>query len=291
MPELPEVETMVRGIRPYAKDHKIVEVTECPNHCQPILMEPPFRNFKKKVVGKRITNVRRLGKRVVMDLESGSSIVIEPRMTGLVLLAGAPDETHLRIRWDLDSTGTYSAIWFWDRRGLGTVRLLESKRIDELYGPENLGPDALMMTESLWQERCARTKREIKVVLLDQKVVAGIGNLYASEILHRAAIDPTATADSLKFASIARLAEATRSVLLKAIELEGSTLGDGTYRNALSQYGSYQNEHRVYMREGQACVICQEGTITRIVQSQRSTFFCPKCQKSAKKLVDNDSVN
>ena len=214
-----------------------------------------------------------------MDVSDGANLVVEPRMTGLMLLADPPDVEHLRLRWDFRDPGEFRSLWFWDRRGLGTVTLFERGAIDFKLGPETLGPDALEMTVSRWIDCCHKTRREIKVLLLDQRVVAGIGNLYASEILHRAAINPTAHANSLNLKSVERLAAAVNSVLLKAIECEGSTLGDGTYRNALNQNGHYQNEHRAYMREGQLCLECRKGRIVRIVQAQRSTFYCPGCQK------------
>ncbi|MBC8115854.1 MAG: formamidopyrimidine-DNA glycosylase, partial [Candidatus Saccharimonas sp.] len=173
----------------------------------------------------------------------------------------------------------YNSVWFWDRRGLGTVRLFGPGELERDLGPTKLGPDALSFNSALWRERLGSTSRAVKVALLDQKLVAGIGNLYASEILHVAGIDPHRTADSLRSAEVKRLAAAVRSVLEMAIQHEGSTLGDGTYRNALNQSGRYQNEHRVYMRDGESCSTCGRGRVARIVQAQRSTFFCTKCQK------------
>ena len=115
--------------------------------------------------------------------------------------------------------------------------------------------------------------------MLDQSALAGIGNLYASEILHQAGIHPAARCDRLRRSQWQSLWQATQDVLHEAIQCEGSTLGDGTYRNALNQTGNYQNHHRVYMRAGQSCPSCRNGEIRRIVQAQRSTFFCPACQK------------
>jgi formamidopyrimidine-DNA glycosylase len=117
------------------------------------------------------------------------------------------------------------------------------------------------------------------VVLLDQQVAAGIGNLYASEILHAAGIHPNRPADSLSAREVAKLHAAARSVLEDAILHEGSTLGDGTYRNALNKAGGYQNVHRVYQKQGEVCRRCRRGVIERTVQAQRSTFFCPRCQR------------
>ena len=118
----------------------------------------------------------------------------------------------------------------------------------------------------------------IKVAMMVQKFVAGIGNLYASEILHRAKIHPETPAKSLKKKHTAKLQKFTLEILTEAIRYEGSTLGDGTYRNALNEAGGYQNAHRVYARAGKVCTSCQQTEILRIVQCQRSTFYCPACQ-------------
>ena len=119
----------------------------------------------------------------------------------------------------------------------------------------------------------------IKIVLLDQRTVAGIGNLYASEILHVSRIHPAQRADRLKPAELSRLSDAVRCVLEEAIRDEGSTLSDATYRTALNQNGRYQHKHRVYGRADETCPTCSNGAIRRIVQGQRSTFFCPECQR------------
>lgn len=269
---------MVRGIRDQVTDRTIQDFVRCPTTCKPNLISPTFKVLRQRMVGKKISAVRRIGKRVVLDLSGDSSVVIEPRMTGLVLLSDPPDIPHLRFRWDLVGPGNYSSFWFWDRRGLGTVRLHTRPQLRELLETGNLGPDALQMNPNVWKERLDGSKREIKTVLLDQKVVAGIGNLYASEILHLSSIHPTISAGALTVQQIGRLSESVAIVLEKAIELEGSTLGDGTYRTALNKSGGYQNMHRVYMREGQSCPTCRIEKIVRIVQAQRSTFFCPKCQ-------------
>ena len=279
MPELPEVETMVRGIRPFVENRRILAVNRCPTHCRPITIVPAVNRLTRKLVGQTVTTVRRLGKRVVLDLSNATTVVIEPRMTGLMLLANPPDVGHLRLEWQFDGQREFNSVWFWDRRGLGTIRLFAAGELEQVYGPDNLGPDALEFTIAQWRERLKGTSRAIKVALLDQKLVAGIGNLYASEILHVAGIDPERSCQKLSNSQIERLGQAARAVLERAIETEGSTLSDGTYRNALSQSGRYQNEHRVYMREDQSCPTCSRGVIVRLVQAQRSTFYCPKCQR------------
>ena len=138
--------------------------------------------------------------------------------------------------------------------------------------------DALLATPEILSQRLSRSRRAIKVALLDQAAVAGIGNLYASEILHLAGIHPARRCDLLRKDDWRRIHQALVEVLEDAIRHEGSTLSDGTYRNALNEAGGYQNHHRVYDRAGQVCRRCGKAEIVRIVQAQRSTFYCPKCQ-------------
>ena len=188
MPELPEVETMVRGLRPYVLNRTILSVSICPHDCKPITLQPSLARQRRQLLGKQFVEVSRLGKRVVL---------IEPRMTGLMLLSDPPDLSHLRLKWEFDGGGEFSSLWFWDRRGLGTVTLYPPGQLTEKYHEQSLGPDALEMTAEDWEVRCRKTAREIKVVIMDQKIVAGIGNLYASEILHQAQLNPTTPAKSL----------------------------------------------------------------------------------------------
>lgn len=281
MPELPEVETMVRGIRPHVEGRRIAAVRRCRCRYRPIEITPFAAAMAMRTRGRQIIAVDRVAKRIVLTLDSGDGFVIEPRMTGLMLVSDPPNRDHLRFEWRLEdpSAGDSASLWFWDRRGLGSVRLCSAEQLSASLGPPHLGPDALAMTLDDWRERLQRTRRAVKVALLDQKLVAGIGNLYASEILHRARIHPEHPAHRLTGRHLGRLWESARTVLEAAIRSEGSTLSDGTYRNALNQNGSYQNEHRVYDRAGELCPSCRRAEIRRIVQAQRSTFFCPQCQR------------
>jgi formamidopyrimidine-DNA glycosylase len=205
------------------------------------------------------------------------AIVFEPRMAGLVLLADPPTCAHLRFRADLRD-GDVPHLWYWDRRGLGSVRLLTRDEIEQQLGPHRLGPDALTVDAELLRVRLGRRGTPIKVALLDQSAVAGIGNLYASEILHDARIDPRVKCHTLVTHHWRRLAKSVVRTLEGAIRYEGSTLADGTYRTALNESGGYQNRHRVYGRAGEICTACGRDQILRIVQAQRSTFFCLTCQ-------------
>jgi len=279
MPELPEVETMRRGILPIIGSC-IGSVSRPPCERRPIQITPAVESIHQLVQGKTIVAIGRRGKRVLINLDDQQTIVIEPRMMGLVLLVAPPTTEHLRLRISLTG-GPSKELLFWDRRGLGTVRLLSPEAASYWLGEARIGRDALEITTEQLREQLASSRRAIKVALLDQKHVAGIGNLYAAEILHLAGVDPRTRCDRLTKPQWARIQAATLTVLNDAIAHEGSTLSDGTYRNALNQDGGYQNQHRVYDREGQPCGRCGVGTIRRIVQTQRSTFFCPECQRKS----------
>jgi formamidopyrimidine-DNA glycosylase len=279
MPELPEVETMRRGVAP-AVGCRIAAVERLPCPRKPIAIEPGLAALRRRIEGTRIERTDRAGKRVVLWLDSGDALVFEPRMTGLVLLADPPDPLYSRLRLSVrGGKGSPRQLIYWDRRGLGSVKLLTPRQFDDRYGLHALGPDALAMTAAAYRERLGRSSRAVKPALLDQRAVAGIGNLYASEILHVAGVHPARACRLLTQQQWDRIAAAALDVLHTAIRYEGSTLSDGTYRNALNQNGGYQNEHRVYDKAGAACPRrgCR-GIVERIVQAQRATFFCPRCQ-------------
>ncbi len=276
MPELPEVETMRRGIAAI-RGSVIRQAGRMPCRCRPIHITPRVDAFRRRVIGARITAVQRLGKRVVVRLDNGHAILFEPRMTGLVLVTNPPDPRYLRFQLVLEG-GPWPALWYWDRRGLGKVYVLSAQNYRQLARGGGLGPDALTLTATDLRTRLSRSRQAIKVALLDQQKLAGIGNLYASEILHAAGLHPARTCDRLESCDWRHLHQAIQNVLRRAIRHEGSTLSDGTYRNAINGEGRYQNHHRVYARSGRPCTSCRRGTIVREVQAQRSTFFCPICQ-------------
>jgi formamidopyrimidine-DNA glycosylase len=203
-------------------------------------------------------------------------LVIEPRMTGLMLVADPPTPQHVRMEIQLDSP-QHSRLLFWDRRGLGTIRLLDDRGLAAACGPDRLGPDGLAVTGDDLRSRLAGSRRAVKVALLDQRAVAGIGNIYAAEILFAAGIDPRVPCRRVNAARWEQIAAAARSILAEAVRLEGSTISDETYKTADNRSGQFQLQHRVYGREGDPCRRCG-AMIRRIVQTQRSTFFCQECQ-------------
>lgn len=275
MPELPEVETMCRGIQPIV-GCRIAAVERTPSPCQPIRIQPGISVLNRRLIGQTIHKVERAGKRVVLRIGADECLVFEPRMTGLVLMEDPPTREHLRFRIRFAGRRVRPLL-FWDRRGLGQIHLVDANEFKRRILEGKLGPDALAISSDEMYARLRSRKSAIKVALLNQKLVAGIGNLYASEMLFLAGIHPARRCDRLSHREVNRLHQAMIRVLKAAIRYEGSTLSDGTYRNAFNQAGGYQNHHRVYDRAGSDCFGCQ-GPIQRIVQAQRATFFCPCCQ-------------
>ncbi len=275
MPELPEVETMCRGIYPIL-GKQIKSVTTPPCSYRPIQMRPSIDLIASRLVGCKVQKVIRIGKRVVIQTPC-DSLILQPKMTGLVALDVPPDPDHVRLQIDFSQR---LRLQFWDSRGLGVVELIPTEELHARVVHGRLGPDALVITADEFVARLHATARPIKVALLDQKILAGVGNLYASEMLFEAKIDPTLPASAISASRLRKLHAVMLDILNLAIELEGSTLSDGTYRNAVNDPGSYQNNHRVYDKADSTCTRCRRSPIVRIVQAQRSTFYCPVCQKS-----------
>jgi formamidopyrimidine-DNA glycosylase len=297
MPELPEVETMCRGIARLRGETILSASFPTRRRLRPIGCRPAAGVVARSLRGRRLIAVHRRGKRAILQLSparrppTGATgqegfLVIEPRMTGLLLVAEPPTTAHVRLRLRFESEAAPELL-FWDRRGLGTVALVDADGLDRMCGSQRLGPDALGVDADTYRARLGRSSRPVKVALLDQKSVAGIGNIYASEILFRAGVHPKRRCRRLRGAEWARLAAATREILAEAVALGGSTLRDATYRTAENREGRYQERHRVYARAGLPCPRC--GTpIRRIVQAQRSTFYCPGCQVAGRRTVAGD---
>ena len=282
MPELPEVETMCRGLTGCV-GRRIAAVAFPRSRVRPITVSPRPAALSRAVIGRTIAGVGRRGKRVVLELAAAAVeplwLVIEPRMTGLMLVAEPPSTEHVRLDLALaESHGPGpQRILFWDQRGLGTIRLFDARGLERACGAAKLGPDGLTVTGVALAARLGRSVRAVKVALLDQRAVAGIGNIYAAEILFRSCIDPRTPCRRLRPDAWNRIAACARGVLAEAVRHEGSSIGDDLYRTAAGTPGRFQQRHRVYGRAGQPCRRCGVA-IERIVQAQRSTFHCPRCQ-------------
>lgn len=249
---------------------------------RPISIEPRPASLAQRLHGRCVAGVHRRGKRIVIEIAPTAAdvrrwLAIEPRMTGLMLLVDPPTAEHVRMVVEFADRG-HERLTFWDRRGLGTIRLFDDAGLDRACGPQKHGPDGLAVTGDELAAALGESRRAVKVALLDQRAVAGIGNIYAAEILHRCGIDPRSRCRRLKADQWHQVAAMTRRVLAEAVRHEGSSIGDETYRTADNRVGRFQRRHRVYGREGQPCIGCG-GEIVRIVQAQRATFFCPACQR------------
>jgi formamidopyrimidine-DNA glycosylase len=280
MPELPEVETMRRQLAPVV-GAEIAAVRRPRVPLRSITFRPSLAAIRRRLPGRKIVRLDRLGKRLAFWLEGRNPsplvLLIEPRMTGCVTFVPLPDRKHIRLVLELKGAPV-PAVYFWDVRGLGVVELATPEEWTQLT--RRIGPDALLVSARHLQDRLCRAKRPIKTALMDQAVLAGIGNLYASEILFVAGIHPETPCSDLEQAYWRRLCRAMRRVLRRAIEAQGSTLADGTYRTIEGEPGFYQYDHYVYQRTGEACRRCKSGQIRRITQAGRSTFFCPVCQSN-----------
>jgi formamidopyrimidine-DNA glycosylase len=275
MPELPEVETMVRGLRPALRGRRLLRLeVRDPS----LLQGCSARELARYGRGATVAEVGRRGKWVVVTLAGDRGIiVIQPRMTGGFWLLEPARPEHIRLVFHVD--GPRAMIWYCDTRRLGRIgwhaRAADAARVFAL----SHGPDALEIAGKDLEARLARTTRGIKPALMDQKVLAGIGNIYADEILHVARIHPERCAATLSAPERKRLHRAIGKVLTTAIALEGSTF-DAGYRTVLGLEGGFLAQNFVYGRENQPCRACSEPIFkTRIAGLiGRPTYYCPRCQ-------------
>ena len=277
---------MCRGLAPIV-GRRIAGATLPRGRVRPLRVSPAPAVLCRRLAGRRVAGVHRRGKRVMLEVAAGAGrdrewLVVEPRMTGLMLVVEPPTEEHVRLVLDLAGRGSPRQVRFWDRRGLGTIRLVDDRGLEAACGAARLGPDGLTVSGTHLRDRLGDSRRAVKVALLDQRAVAGIGNIYAAEILFRAGLDPRTPCRRLRRGDWERIAAETRRVLAEAVRLEGSSIGDETYRTADSRPGRAQRRHRVYGRAGQPCRRC--GTpVERIVLGQRATFYCSQCQRRSGK--------
>jgi formamidopyrimidine-DNA glycosylase len=272
MPELPEVENLARGLRAEILGERIESVC-C--HFPPVLGTDP-KSFSRYVLGKAIEDICRHGKYLFLRLSGSLHLALHLRMTGQLLLlprnAVVDKHTHLEIYLKDRSR----KIAFRDVRKFGRLLLLETG-IEKFLIQKKLGPDALDITGRRLTEAFRKTKRSIKSALLDQTVIAGLGNIYTDEILFREAIAPQRPVSTLAPKEIASLLRTTRKVLRLAIRGCGTSISD--YVGVEGQQGSYQHKLRVYNRQGRPCTRC--GTpIDKAKVAGRGTYFCPACQSS-----------
>lgn len=273
MPELPEVETIARKLRSALVGQTITEVDVL---WARTVDRPDVASFREELVGARIDQVRRRGKFLILELSTERSLLVHLRMSGSFALVETGEEVeedkHTRITLTLENG---SRLLYVDPRKFGRFYLVkDEEEVLRDLGPEPLGPD---FSSDELRERLSGRRGEIKRLLLDQRFIAGLGNIYASEILWHARVHPQRIAGSLSEGESRRLYEAIVCVLHQGIEHGGTSLDDRQYVYPDGGLGEHQEHLKVYDRADDACPRCGY-TLTRIVQGQRSTYYCPRCQ-------------
>ncbi|MBS3886462.1 MAG: DNA-formamidopyrimidine glycosylase [Dethiobacter sp.] len=274
MPELPEVETIRRGLEQLLLGREFAGV-EVFYHGS--LKSPSVEELQQKLPGRRVAGIERRGKYLLLNLHDGTILVIHLRMTGKLVFSrvAASGQKHLHL---IFSFADGSCLAFSDIRKFGTIWWLPKECLVELKGISSLGPEPLSADfhfPYLDRELEKRTVN-IKALLLNQQFLAGLGNIYVDEILHRACVLPGRSSRSLTRTERLALFAAIRSVLEEAIVKRGTTVSD--YRDAAGSAGSFQEELQVYGRRNQPCRRCGQ-TIERKVVAGRGTHFCPLCQR------------
>lgn len=283
LPELPEVETVRRGLAPVMEGRRIDRA----HVNRPDLRWPLPAGLADRLQGQAVTALRRRSKYLLVDLASGETLIVHLGMSGRMLVSGATlgtyvhahpaPQKHDHVVLDMDGG---ARITFNDARRFGAMDLVPTSALETHWllrslGPEPLG-NAFHEDYLAWAFRGRTTP--VKAALLDQRIVAGLGNIYVCEALHRAGISPRRKAGHIATRRVRSLVPVIRAVLTDAIEAGGSSLRD--YRQSSGELGYFQHTFRVYGREGRPCVTpdCL-GTVRRIVQSGRSTFLCMTCQR------------
>ncbi len=273
MPELPEVETVKRALSRTITSRKVLNVE---SNFEKIVASPDFKTFQKNIAGKNIESITRRGKFLLFHLSGGKIMVSHLRMTGHWLVGSKIEKNkfmHLILQLSGGQTMAYS-----DIRKFGRVWLIDTKELGKFkpilkLGPEPLGNEFVFAEFS---RELAINRSRIKVVLLNQQVVAGLGNIYVDEVLYDAGVNPRRPANRLKIAEKKRIFDAIREIIAKAIKFRGTTVVNFTTPEGKG--GDFQKQLKVYGKKGDSCPRCK-GEIKRIVLAGRGTHYCPKCQK------------
>lgn len=277
MPELPEVETVRRGLADQVLGRRITRVE--------VGRERTVRRTSARAVidgltGTSIVAAQRRGKYLILPLDSGDAVMVHLRMSGRLLVADAGSErpAHTHVVMTMGAT----ELRFVDPRTFGEVVVFDPDHADvEVPELARLGVDPIVdpFDRSVLVRVLAGTSRDVKAVLLDQHRIAGLGNIYTDEVLHRARVRPDRPADRLRPVEITRMAQAITDVLEAAIEAGGSTLEDTQYVDLSGETGWFQTQHLVYGRSGEPCLTCGRGEIRRATVAGRTSAYCPRCQK------------
>lgn len=274
MPELPEVETIRRTLEPYLKGLMLQRAEVL----SPSLRQPLAGESFTRLLGQTVHNLTRRGKFLIFELQS-DVLVCHLGMSGRLLLHLRPQPLPAHTHLVLDFANLTRLIYV-DPRRFGLLAVIAHEELATFSGLSQLGPEPFA-TESVvasLEAAKARSRRFIRDVLLDQRTVAGVGNIYACEALFTAGIRPTRRISELSRHALRRLAEALALVLEKAIQAGGTTLRDKGFRNALGEWGYFAVDLAVYGRQGQPCRVCAAPVVRRLVLG-RSAYYCRQCQR------------
>lgn len=283
MPELPEVETVMRGLAPSMEGARFEHVAVR----RPDLRWPFPERMKERLEGAEVLRLRRRSKYILADLGSGETLLVHLGMSGRMTVSGDPLGQFVHVHPALEKhdhvileMSNGARIAFNDSRRFGAMDLMPTAEAEAHMLLSKLGPEPLgnAFNESYLAARLKGRRTPMKSALLDQRIIAGLGNIYVCEVLHRTGISPTREAGRVSAKRLSGVVPAVRAVLSEAIAAGGSSLKD--FRHASGELGYFQHRFAVYDREGAGCQTegCG-GTIRRIVQSGRSTFYCPRCQR------------
>ena len=273
MPELPEVETTVNDLKPYIVGKRVKSIDVL---APKIIAAPPVEQFQKGLSGRKIISLNRRGKFLVFKLDNEKYWIVHLRMTGSLILKKATDEAEKFVRAIIHlEDGT--AIQFRDMRKFGRMWLVDDE--NTVLGKLGIEPFSAEFTPAVLAQVLDNRQTPLKNLLINQTLIAGIGNMYADEALYQARIHPLQPAGSLTKAEIKRLYDAIRLVLQSGIRNKGASTE--TYLRPSGTKGQAHLEFQVAHRKGAECPVCG-GPVERITVGQRGTFFCPKCQKLRK---------
>lgn len=273
MPELPEVETIRRDLEKKIVGQRIVRIDV---HDYRVIRNNSRRSFIKNLTGKTFNQVARRGKAIIFFFCESGYLIVQPMMTGQLIYAAnssSDQNSHTKITFQLSN---HFYLNYNDQRLFG--RLQYCRTLEEIKFLQELGvePFSSRLNNEWLVDQLVRRATPIKNLLMNQKFIAGIGNIYASEILFKAGLHPQRPANTLKQEETVLLYRMIKEVLIEAVRLRGTSMRN--YRDAEGQKGNYTNRIKVYGRNGQACLNCQMP-VERLVQAGRSTFFCRRCQK------------
>ncbi|HEY8593252.1 MAG TPA: bifunctional DNA-formamidopyrimidine glycosylase/DNA-(apurinic or apyrimidinic site) lyase [Sphingomicrobium sp.] len=268
MPELPEVETTIRGLSRVLKGRRVERVEAR----RPDLRRALPEGLGQRLTGSTVTDLRRRAKYGLIDTDRGDTLVFHLGMSGRWRID--PEEIGKHDHFIIDTDDGHR-LALNDPRRFGSLDLVRTEELNELPAVKALGPEPFEIDASELKRRLAGRKAPIKQMLLDQGIVAGLGNIYVCEALHRAHISPKRAAGSVSRERLERLVPAIKDVLDEAIAAGGSTLRD--FAAPSGELGYFPKSFGAYDREGEPCGC--GGTIRRFVQGGRSTFYCPRCQR------------